>query len=203
MMKIKIFISSDLYFGRTTGCYLFGYIAQTKESFTFYLLRSLSVDTNLNGSGQLLGEICDDNLCKITNVQKETNFVHFVRGTDNILLNQVFIHLDPDVLQFASVQIILYDHMKWMEVSADYESDSVNKEDCIKCLSFHIREEFYKSKSLSESQISWNFKYLRIIMLPLIPLMDTVNKLTVVKHMHDWYNCLHNGTNKKFVIQIL
>lgn len=135
-------------------------------------------------------------------MHKETNFVQFVRGTDNVLLRQIFIDQNSDVL-IETVQIILYDHIKWVEVSADYDSTDVSNEDYIKCLSFFIYEEFTKSKTLSESRSRWNFKHLRIVMLALIPLFNMVNKLTVVKHMSDWYNCLHNGTNKKFVIQIL
>lgn len=197
MTKIKIFISSDLYFGQTTG-YLFGYITQTKESITFYLLRSSSDDSNLSGSGQLFGEICDVKLFKIANVKNATNFLHFVRGTENILLNQVFINGSPDVL-IETVQIILYDHTKWAEVSADYLPADINNEDCIKCLSFFIHEEFRKSRSLGESNSRWDFKHLRIIMFALIPLLNMVNKLTVVKHMRDWYHCLQYGSNKKFV----
>lgn len=194
MTKIKIFISSDLYYGHTTG-YLFGYVTQVKESLTFYLLRSYSVDRNLDGNGQLFGEICDVAECTDRNVKNSINFVQFVKGTNNILLNQITIDRKADV-RLETVQIILYDHIKWMEASADCYSVDAVQEDCIKSLSFFINEEFNKIKSVSECTSGGNRN---IIMYALTYVLNMVNKLAVVKHMLDWYHCLNSGLHKKLV----
>lgn len=199
MTKIKIFISSDLYFGQSTG-YLFGYVTQLKESLTFYLLRSHSVDRNRDGNGQLFGEICDVTDCTDTNVKNSVNFVQFVKGTNNILLNRVTINRKPDVY-FETVQIILYDHIKWVEASADCNSVDAMKEDCIKCLSFFINEEFNKSRSVIgwTSRWNWNTKLVRFVMFAVMSVLNMINKLAVVKHMMDWYHCLNSGLYKKLV----
>lgn len=195
MTNVKIFISSDLYFGRTTG-YLFGYVTEFNESFTFYLLRSCSIDRNSAGNGQLFGEICDATECKDGNVKNAVNFVQFVKGTNTILLNRVFIKRNAEV-PIGTVQIILYDHIKWKEASAsDFDSIDAINEDCIKCLSLFINREFNKIQSDSESRSSWNTKHVQC-MSAIMPVLNMINKLAVVKHMMDWYHCLNSGLHKK------
>lgn len=196
MSKIKIFISSDLYLGRTTG-YLFGYVTEFKESLTFYLLRSCSIDTNFDGNGQLFGEICDVTEC--TDRSSGTNafnFVQFVRGTNSILLNRIFVKRDT-AAPIGTVQIILYDHIKWKEASAsDLASVDAINEDCIKGLSLFINEEFNKVKSIDVSSSRWSEKHVQI-MSAIMPVLNFINKLAVVKHMVDWYHCLNSGLLKK------
>lgn len=196
MLKIKIFISSELYFGHTTG-YLFGYVTQFKESITFYLLRSCSIDRNSDGNGQLFGEICDVTECTDgSNVTNQQNFVQFVKGTKNILLNQVIVNRHSDE-SIATVQIILFDHIKWMEASANsYSVDGIN-EDCIKCLSLFINEEFNKTKSTSDIASRWNMKQVQVLLFRVLPVLNMISKLAVVKHLVDWYHCLNSGLHKK------
>ncbi len=189
MVNVKIFISSELYFGCTSG-YLFGYITEFKESFNFYLLRCCSNDRNFIGNGQLFGEICDDNTeCADTNT---VDFVQFVRGNQNILLNRVIINrvtIEP----IGTVQIILYDHAKWIEAPTDFDVDAINA-DFIKSLGHFINKEFNENQSTGESAGQWNLKYFQ---LATMPLLNMVNKLAVVKHMMDWYLCLMSGLNRK------
>lgn len=200
MTKVKIFISSDLYFGHTTG-YLFGYITtQSRESITFYLLRSCCIDMNSDGDGQLCGEICDINECKDRGERSETNFVQFVRqNTNNILLNRIIVNRNPIDVPIETVQIILYDHAKWMEATEDLCSAETSNEDCIKSLSFFIHKEFNEERTANYSSSRWNVKYVQIVVDALLPVLKT-NKLAVVKHMKDWCHCLNSGLHRKYVV---
>lgn len=193
MTKVKIFISADLYFGHTTG-YLFGYVTEYKELITFYLLRRCSIDRNFDGNGQLFGEICNATEYTDGNRKNTTNFVQFVKGTNTILLNRVFVNRNAEV-PIETVQIILYDHIKWKEASAsDFDSVDAISEDCIKCLSSFINKEFNKIPSVSECRSSWNG---RQGVSAVMPILNTINKLAVVKHMTDWYRCLNSGLHRK------
>ncbi|KAJ6644204.1 Phosphatidylinositol N-acetylglucosaminyltransferase subunit Q [Pseudolycoriella hygida] len=196
MVNVKIFISSDLYFGQASG-YLFGYVTQIKESFTFYLLRHCPNEKDSVSGGQLFGEICDISDCNDGDHTKNvTNFVRFVKGTKNLLLNQVIVNRNESV-SIETVQIILYDHIKWLEASTDCDSVDMKSEDCIKCLSSFICEEFHKVTSDKERGSRWNGNHLQVVAFILVPLLNMIKKLAVVKHMMDWYHCLNSELPKK------
>lgn len=193
MTTIKIFISSQLYFGCTNG-YLFGYVKQFNDSIAFYLLRCHS--GNSSGNGQLLGTISDVTDCP--KADDPLNFVHFVNGPENVLLNRVTINRTTDV-PIKSVQIILYDHIKWIEASADLDGDvdTINEDCIIKCLSLFIHDDFNKMNSVEKRASCWNNKILQTFGFVVIPVLNMVNKLAVVKHMMDWWHCLNGGLGRK------
>lgn len=192
MTNIKIFISSELYFSCNNGN-LFGYVKQFNESIAFYLLRChRSKDSNSCGNGQWLGTISDD-----TDYPDDAfNFVQFVNGSENILLNRVTINGSTTNVSIESVQIILYDHNRWIEASADLDGDiDTTNEDCIiKCLGLFIHDDF---KSTDENTSCCTVKILEIFGFVLVPMLNMVNKLAVVKHMIDWWNCLNGGLGRK------
>ncbi|XP_037028421.1 uncharacterized protein LOC119068771 [Bradysia coprophila] len=194
MTNIKIFISSELYFSSVNG-YLFGYVKQFKESIAFYLLRCGSNDSNLNGNGQLLGAIIDN---EYADGNDSSNFVQFVNGSKNILLNRVVINRTTNV-PIESVQIILYDNMKWIEASADLDGDvdTINEDCMIKCLGLFIHDDRNKIKSFDKNTAGWNIKIVQIVGFAVMAILNMVNKLAVVKHMMDWWHCLNGGLRRK------
>lgn len=192
MTNIKIFISSELYFGCTDG-YLFGYVKQFQESIAFYLLRSCSNDKKSNG--QLLGAISNGIEC--TGANDVLNFVQFVNGPSNILLNRVTTIRDVPI---KSVQIILYDHIKWIEASADWDGDvdTINEDCIIKCLGRFIQDDLNGIKSVDKNTNSCNTK---VFGFAVISVLNMVNKLAVVKHLMDWWHCLNGGLRRKYTIR--
>lgn len=197
MVIVKIFISTDSYYGSTSG-YLFGYVTQFNESFTFYLLRNCSDKLNSVGNGQLLGEICSDVTDNKDAVKNTVNFVQFVNGSTSILLNRITIDGITD-LPIELTQIILYDHTKWIQISVDFVRDveDVITDDCIKCLSLFIGKEFRNIEANGDNSSRWNVKYLLMFTFVLTPIWNMIHKLAVVKHMMDWYRCLNSGLQRK------